>query len=74
MSHVGVDMEAARNKEQMLMLDDANQWLMSGKYADTPHDKTGAVALHIAAAKGYANVIKLVLCNDIPEFSTLLHT
>jgi len=55
-------MDAARNKEQMLMLDDANQWLMTGSYTEKPHNRTGAMALHIAAAKGYANVIKSVLC------------
>ena len=43
-----------------MMMDDANQWLMSGKYTEKPHDKTGAMALHIAAAKGYASVIKSV--------------
>ena len=54
----GVDIDAARNKEQMMMLEDANQWLTSGNYAERPHGKTGAVALHIAAAKGYVDVIK----------------
>jgi len=67
----GVDMDEARNKERMLMLDDANQWLRSGKYAEMPHNKTGAMALHIAAAKGYADVIKSVLFSDIPVFSSL---
>ena len=61
-------MDEARNKERMLMLDDANQWLMSGKYVERPHSKTGAMALHIAAAKGYADVIKLVLFSDILIF------
>jgi len=61
----GVDIDAARNKERLMMMDDANQWLTSGKYAEKPHDKTGAVALHIAAAKGYASVIKSVLTSDI---------
>jgi len=57
-----VNTDAARNKEQMLMLDDANRWLTTGSYTEKPHSKTGAMALHIAAAKGYANVIKFVLC------------
>ena len=56
----GVDVDAARNKEQMMMLDDANHWLSSETYTERPHDKTGAMALHIAAAKGYANVIRSV--------------
>ena len=53
-------MDAARSREQMVMLEDAKQWLMSGKVTETPHDKTGARALHIAAAKGYSNVIRSV--------------
>jgi len=57
---VGVDVDAARSREQMLMLEDAKQWLMSGKVTDTPHSKTGALALHIAAAKGYSSVIRSV--------------
>ena len=57
----GVDVDAARNKEQTMMLADANRWLTSGKYTERPHNSTGAVALHIAAAKGYNNVIRSVL-------------
>jgi len=56
--NTGVDPDAARNREQLMMLDDANRWLITGKYKDTPHDKTGAMALHIAAAKGYSDVIR----------------
>jgi len=48
-----------------MMMDDANQWLKSGEYMEKPHDKTGAMALHIAAAKGYTNVIKSVLSSDV---------
>ena len=41
------------------MLRDANTWL-SGTSKEEPHTKTGATALHVAAAKGYMKVIKLV--------------
>ena len=54
----GIDAEAARKEEEELMLRDANQWLNSGCYTEQPHAKTGAVALHVAAAKGYIKVIK----------------
>ena len=53
----GIDAEAARNEEEELMLRDANNWLR-GTYDETPHPKTGATALHIAAAKGYIKVLK----------------
>jgi len=65
---IGVDMDAARNKERLMMMDDANHWLTSGKYKEKPHNKTGAMALHIAAAKGYTSVIKSVLDIDISYF------
>lgn len=31
---------------------DAEQWLRDGCYADRPHARTGATAIHVAAAKG----------------------
>ena len=58
----GIDAEAARKEEEEMMLRDANQWLNAGSYTERPHPKTGAYALHVAAAKGYINVIKYVLC------------
>ena len=54
---LGVDADAARNEEEQIMLRDANTWL-SGKSKEEPHAKTGATALHVAAAKGYLKVIK----------------
>ncbi len=53
----GVDADAARNEEEEVMLRDANTWL-SGSSKEEPHAKTGATALHVAAAKGYMKVIK----------------
>ncbi len=37
-------------------LEDARQWLNGKIFGDVPHPKTGATALHVAAAKGYAKV------------------
>ena len=43
------------------MLDDVQNWIKSGTLADTPHPKTGASALHVAAAKGYIKVLRLII-------------
>ena len=55
-----MDADAARNEEEEVMLQDANQWLKSKCFNDKPHPKTGASALHIAASKGYIKVMKYV--------------
>jgi protein phosphatase 1 regulatory subunit 12A len=57
----GIDADTARNEELQLMTRDANAWVKSGSYNEMPHPKTGALALHIAAAKGYVEVIRLLL-------------
>lgn len=54
----GVDIEAARKEEERIMLRDARQWLNSGLINDVRHAKSGGTALHVAAAKGYAEVLK----------------
>jgi hypothetical protein len=41
-----------------MMLEDAKEWLNNGGIEETPHPKTGATALHIAAAKGYIKVMR----------------
>lgn len=41
-----------------MMLEDAKEWLNSEDVADIPHPKTGATALHVAAAKGYIKVMR----------------
>jgi protein phosphatase 1 regulatory subunit 12A len=53
-----VDIEAARKEEERIMLRDARQWLNSGTINDVRHAKSGGTALHVAAAKGYAEVLK----------------
>lgn len=44
------------------MLEDAKKWLRSdASEANVPHPRTGATALHVAAAKGYTKVLSLLL-------------
>ncbi|XP_036375699.1 protein phosphatase 1 regulatory subunit 12A-like isoform X5 [Megalops cyprinoides] len=57
----GVDIEAARKEEERVMLRDARQWLNSGQITDVRHAKSGGTALHVAAAKGYVEVLKLLI-------------
>ncbi|XP_032869337.1 protein phosphatase 1 regulatory subunit 12C isoform X2 [Amblyraja radiata] len=57
----GIDVESARREEEDLLLQHARQWLNSGKIEDISHPKTGANALHVAAAKGYIEVMRLLL-------------
>ncbi|XP_053871031.1 protein phosphatase 1 regulatory subunit 12C isoform X3 [Malaclemys terrapin pileata] len=57
----GVDVAAAKREEEELMLQDTRQWLNAGHIYDTRHPKTGASALHVAAAKGYIEVMRLLL-------------
>ncbi|XP_034381706.1 protein phosphatase 1 regulatory subunit 12A isoform X7 [Cyclopterus lumpus] len=57
----GVDIEAARKEEERIMLRDARQWLNSGEIQDSRHTKSGGTALHVAAAKGYVEVLKLLI-------------
>ncbi|KAJ7313963.1 hypothetical protein JRQ81_005803 [Phrynocephalus forsythii] len=57
----GVDVEVAKREEEEVMLRDARQWLNAGKISDESHPKTGATALHVAAAKGYIEVMRLLL-------------
>ncbi|XP_051884982.1 protein phosphatase 1 regulatory subunit 12A isoform X2 [Pristis pectinata] len=57
----GIDVEVARKEEEQRMIQDARQWLNRGKLEDVRHPKTGASALHVAAAKGYLEVMKLLI-------------
>uniref|UniRef100_A0A8C8SR44 Protein phosphatase 1 regulatory subunit n=1 Tax=Pelusios castaneus TaxID=367368 RepID=A0A8C8SR44_9SAUR len=57
----GVDLAAAKREEEELMLRDTRQWLNAGHIDDERHPKTGASALHVAAAKGYIEVMRLLL-------------
>ncbi|XP_071624781.1 protein phosphatase 1 regulatory subunit 12B isoform X5 [Heliangelus exortis] len=57
----GVDLDLARKEEEQQMLQDARQWLNSGRIEDTKQPRTGATALHVAAAKGYSEVMRLLI-------------
>ncbi|KAK9731752.1 Ankyrin repeats (3 copies) [Popillia japonica] len=58
----GIDCDKARSEEERLMLRDANEWLATSCHlANKANPKTGATPLHVAAAKGYTNVMKVLL-------------
>lgn len=53
----GIDVDSARKEEERIMLQDARAVLAGGGTL-TPHPNTRATALHVAAAKGYIEVLK----------------
>ncbi|XP_043915146.1 protein phosphatase 1 regulatory subunit 12C [Protopterus annectens] len=57
----GIDVDMAKREEEEVLVQDARQWLNSGKIADDVHPKTGATAVHVAAAKGYIEAMRLLL-------------
>ncbi|KAJ0050834.1 hypothetical protein NL108_008180 [Boleophthalmus pectinirostris] len=57
----GVDLEAAKRMEEEQIMTDARAWLTEGPPVDVRHPKTGATPLHVAAAKGYLEALK-ILC------------
>lgn len=58
----GINCDEARQSEERQMLTDAKNWLRGdASKADEPHPRTGATALHVAAAKGYSKVLSLLL-------------
>lgn len=53
----GIDVDKARKEEERIMLQDALA-VQDGGGTLTPHPNTKATALHVAAAKGYIEVLK----------------
>lgn len=51
-------MAAAKRAEEERMLRDTRRWLDAGEIRDARHPATGASALHVAAAKGYIEVMR----------------
>ncbi|XP_060809464.1 protein phosphatase 1 regulatory subunit 12B isoform X7 [Amyelois transitella] len=64
----GVDCEKSRNAEVDTLLNDARNWAANG-YVEVRDPKTGGTPLHVAAAKGYIEVAKMLLedCNASPD-------
>ncbi|GIY49058.1 protein phosphatase 1 regulatory subunit 12A [Caerostris extrusa] len=59
-----IDCDDARSEEERIMLEDAKRMLNAGSSVDTNetiHPRTGATPLHVAAAKGYIEVIKILV-------------
>ncbi|XP_030081539.1 protein phosphatase 1 regulatory subunit 12A isoform X11 [Drosophila hydei] len=56
---LNIDVDQARRAEEQAMLKDAKR--SDASEVDRPHPKTGATALHVAAAKGYTKVLRLLL-------------
>lgn len=57
----GVDLEAVKRLEEEQITTDARTWLTDGPPEDVRHPRTGATPLHVAAAKGYLEALK-ILC------------
>ncbi|XP_019712698.1 protein phosphatase 1 regulatory subunit 12A isoform X2 [Hippocampus comes] len=73
----GIDVDQARKEEERIMLQDAKAMREGGSIL-TPHPNTKATALHVAAAKGYIEVLKVLLecgvdvdCQDVDGWSPL---
>ncbi|XP_020283002.1 protein phosphatase 1 regulatory subunit 12A isoform X5 [Pseudomyrmex gracilis] len=75
----GIDCDQARSEEERSMLNDAKAWRSGAPGKDSIHPRSGATALHVAAAKGYIKVMHILLqarCNvDAQDFDgwTPLH-
>uniref|UniRef100_A0A6G3MGL0 Protein phosphatase 1 regulatory subunit 12A (Trinotate prediction) n=1 Tax=Henneguya salminicola TaxID=69463 RepID=A0A6G3MGL0_HENSL len=54
-----IDLDEARESEEKIMMSDATKWMNEGKLVDL-RDSQGATPLHVAASKGYLDVIKLI--------------
>ncbi|XP_044766677.1 protein phosphatase 1 regulatory subunit 12B isoform X9 [Coccinella septempunctata] len=58
----GINCEQARSEEERIMLEDAKEWLATkSSLVNQSHPKDGATPLHVASAKGYTDVIKVLL-------------
>lgn len=62
----GVNCDKSRHTEERMMLEDAKGWLNAKRFGDKAHEKTGATALHVAAAKGYIKVMGVLVQAGAP--------
>ncbi|XP_076622251.1 myosin binding subunit isoform X4 [Colletes latitarsis] len=60
-SKAGIDCDQARSEEERTMLSHARSWRSGAVGKDSIHPKSGATALHVAAAKGYIKVMNILL-------------
>jgi len=58
LNFIGVDCDQARSEEEQSMLNDAKAWRSGAPGKDSVHPRSGATALHVAAAKGYIKVMQ----------------
>uniref|UniRef100_A0A7E4W8C5 ANK_REP_REGION domain-containing protein n=1 Tax=Panagrellus redivivus TaxID=6233 RepID=A0A7E4W8C5_PANRE len=56
-----IDTEECREREFNTMMRDCTDWIRNGRYLDKPHPRTGATALHVAASKGYNQLIGMLI-------------
>ncbi|KAG1681206.1 Protein phosphatase 1 regulatory subunit 12A [Nymphon striatum] len=56
-----IDCDKARNAEEKIMLQDVQECLKNKSVPTFVHEKTGASALHVAAAKGYIKVMSMLI-------------
>lgn len=61
----GQDIEALRHQEERAIEEDIYRWLKTGRYEERSHPLTNATVLHVIAAKGYVNSMKLLLESPI---------
>ncbi|GMT14319.1 hypothetical protein PFISCL1PPCAC_5616 [Pristionchus fissidentatus] len=57
----GIDADDAREAELTTLMEDVKEWTRNGVINERPHPKTGAMALHVAAAKGYTKVVEMLI-------------
>ncbi|CAD6198280.1 unnamed protein product [Caenorhabditis auriculariae] len=56
-----IDVEACRDRELATMMHDVQTWINVGEYRDVPHVRTGGTAMHVAAARGYTQLLELLV-------------
>uniref|UniRef100_A0A1I7U5H4 ANK_REP_REGION domain-containing protein n=1 Tax=Caenorhabditis tropicalis TaxID=1561998 RepID=A0A1I7U5H4_9PELO len=56
-----IDLEACREQELHTMLKDVKMWMSQGEYKDVPHHRTGGTAMHVAAGRGYTQLLELLI-------------
>ncbi|UMM15850.1 hypothetical protein L5515_013106 [Caenorhabditis briggsae] len=56
-----IDLEACREQELATMLKDVKMWISQGEYRDVPHHRTGGTAMHVAAGRGYTQLLELLI-------------